>query len=115
MSAGTFLLALLGLASLTYLMRLLGVRLGMASRAKADGAEGDNSPVRLWMDRATVVLISGVAAVSWFFSGHEVADWPRLIGVGLGVTAVILRVPMLFCVLLAMVVTAGLRFFGVFA
>lgn len=66
-----------------------------------------------WMDRATVVLIGAVFATTAIFDGQDIADPARLIGVGVGVLASILRVPMLICVLLGMGVCAGIRMTGI--
>ena len=107
-----FLLALAGLAGGTYAMRLLGVRLGARARA---GGETDQPPsaARIWMDRAVVVLILAVAVTGGFFDGQEVADAGKVLGVAAGMTAGILRVPMLLCVVLGMVVCAIIRATGV--
>ncbi|MCM1011420.1 MULTISPECIES: AzlD domain-containing protein [unclassified Brevibacterium] len=71
------------------------------------------SRVTKWMDRATVVLIGAVFATTAIFDGRDLADPARLIGVGVGVLAAILRVPMLVSVVLAMGVCAGLRVSGI--
>lgn len=119
MNPGIFLLALAGLAGGTYAMRLAGVKLGQLSRSKAvdaDGAElpevDSASPARVWMDRATVVLIGAVAASNLLFDGQELTGPARIIGAGVGILAAILRAPMLVCVVIAMAVCAGLRAFG---
>ena len=76
--------------------------------------EGDSTAtVTKWMDRATVVLIGAVFATTAIFDGRDIADPARLIGVGVGVLASILRVPMLICVLLGMGVGAGIRMTGI--
>lgn len=75
--------------------------------------DAPTSRVTKWMDRATVVLIGAVFATTAIFDGRELADPARLIGVGVGVLAAILRVPMLVCVVLAMGVCAGLRVSGI--
>ncbi|WP_231442922.1 AzlD domain-containing protein [Brevibacterium zhoupengii] len=76
--------------------------------------EGDSTAtVTKWMDRATVVLIGAVFATTAIFDGQDVADPARLIGVGVGVLASILRVPMLICVLVGMAVCAGIRLTGI--
>lgn len=77
-------------------------------------SEGDSTAtVTKWMDRATVVLIGAVFATTAIFDGQDIADPARLIGVGVGVLASILRVPMLICVLLGMGVCAGIRMTGI--
>lgn len=76
--------------------------------------EGDSTAtVTKWMDRATVVLIGAVFATTAIFDGQDLADPARLIGVGVGVLASILRVPMLICVLVGMGVCAGIRMTGI--
>ncbi|MCF2571802.1 AzlD domain-containing protein [Brevibacterium sp. UCMA 11754] len=80
----------------------------------AGESEGDSTAtVTKWMDRATVVLIGAVFATTAIFDGQDIADPARLIGVGVGVLAAILRVPMLICVLLGMGVCAGIRMTGI--
>ncbi|HLS33569.1 MAG TPA: AzlD domain-containing protein, partial [Brevibacterium sp.] len=64
-----FFLALAGLAGGTYVMRLLGVRLG--ARARAGGESTEPTGGRLWMDRAVVVLVLAVAVTGGFFEGQE--------------------------------------------
>ena len=77
-------------------------------------SDGDSTAtVTKWMDRATVVLIGAVFATTAIFDGQDIADPARLIGVGAGVLAAILRVPMLICVLLGMCVCAGIRMTGI--
>lgn len=128
MSPAAFLVALAGLAGGTYLIRILGVKLGALSARStsketedADSARGaavsphelSQSPARLWMDRATVVLIVAVAATTMLFEGQEVVGPARIIGAGTGILAALLKAPMLACVVLAMAVCAGLRALGV--
>ncbi|WP_291794367.1 AzlD domain-containing protein [Brevibacterium sp.] len=110
METTPFLLALAGLAGVTYLMRLLGVRLGARARAGGEGTEA--SAARIWMDRAVVVLILAVAVTGGLFDGKEIADAGHVLGVGAGMAAGLLRVPMLLCVLLGMVVCALIRLSG---
>ncbi|TSI19578.1 AzlD domain-containing protein [Brevibacterium aurantiacum] len=139
MSPVSFLIALAALSIGTYAMRFAGVKLGAAIATKgrrrqlarasagaydttgpngtaelAGESEGDSTAtVTKWMDRATVVLIGAVFATTAIFDGQDIADPARLIGVGVGVLAAILRVPMLICVLLGMGVCAGIRMTGV--
>lgn len=81
---------------------------------ESEAPEGDSTAtVTKWMDRATVVLIGAVFATTAIFDGRDIADPARLIGVGVGVLASILRVPMLICVLLGMGVGAGIRMTGI--
>lgn len=90
---------------------------GPAAEAQDNQAgepEGDSTAtVTKWMDRATVVLIGAVFATTAIFDGQDLADPARLIGVGAGVLASILRVPMLICVLVGMGVCAGIRMTGI--
>lgn len=83
------------------------------SAAGADGGGDSTSRATMWMDRATVVLIGAVFATTAVFDGQDIADPARLIGVGVGVLASILRVPMLLCVFLGMGVCAIIRMTGV--
>src|SRR5699024_12399254 len=76
--------------------------------ASADSTER----VTMWMDRATVVLIGAVCATTAVFDGKDIADPARLIGVGAGVLASILRVPMLLAVMIGMAVCAIIRTTG---
>ena len=91
--------------------------MALRGRARGDAAteqEGDSTAtVTKWMDRATVVLIGAVFATTAIFDGQDLADPARLIGVGVGVLASILRVPMLICVLVGMAVCAGIRLTGI--
>ena len=141
MSAGSFLIALAALSIGTYLMRFAGVKLGAAiatkgrrSRAGQVSSVASASPstpaspsasasqstpadsterVTMWMDRATVVLIGAVFATTAVFDGKDIADPARLLGVGAGVLASILRVPMLLAVMIGMAVCAIIRTTGV--
>lgn len=136
MSPVSFLIALAALSIGTYAMRFAGVKLGAAIATKGkrrqlattsagadrpaefagntEDSEGDSTAtVTKWMDRATVVLIGAVFATTAVFDGQDIADPARLIGVGVGVLASILRVPMLICVLLGMGVCAGIRMAGI--
>lgn len=136
MSPISFLIALAALSIGTYAMRFAGVKLGAAIATKgrrrqltptsagahdatapgtpAGEPEGDSTAtVTKWMDRATVVLIGAVFATTAIFDGQDLADPARLIGVGAGVLASILRVPMLICVLVGMGVCAGIRMTGI--
>jgi len=81
--------------------------------ASASDPDEPTSRVTAWMDRATVVLIGAVFATTAVFDGQALADPARLIGVGAGVLAAVLRVPMLVCVILAMAVCAGIRWTGI--
>jgi uncharacterized membrane protein len=69
--------------------------------------------VTMWMDRATVVLIGAVFATTAIFDGKDIADPARLIGVGAGVLAAIVRVPMLLSVVIGMGVCALIRTTGI--
>lgn len=79
----------------------------------ANDADEPTSRVTAWMDKATVVLIGAVFATTAIFDGQDIADPARLIGVGVGVLAAVLRVPMLVCVIVAMAVCAGIRMTGI--
>lgn len=83
------------------------------SAAGSEGGGDSTSRVTMWMDRATVVLIGAVFATTAVFDGQAIADPARLIGVGVGVLAAILRVPMLLCVFLGMGVCAVIRMTGI--
>lgn len=83
----------------------------------ASAGEGDSGAsterVTMWMDRATVVLIGAVFATTAIFDGQDLADPARLIGVGVGVLAAIVRVPMLLAVVIGMGVCALIRTTGI--
>ena len=79
----------------------------------ADDTDEPTSRVTAWMDKATVVLIGAVFATTAIFDGQDIADPARLIGVGVGVLAAVLRVPILVCVIVAMAVCAGIRMTGI--
>ncbi len=127
MSAVSFLIALAGLSLGTYLMRFAGVKVGAAIATKgrrrtptaasagtlpSDPADSTER-VTMWMDRATVVLIGAVFATTAVFDGTDIADPARLLGVGAGVLAAILRVPMLLAVVIGMAVCALIRTTGI--
>ena len=91
-----------------------------ANRDQSTSANRDQSTsadsterVTMWMDRATVVLIGAVFATTAVFDGKDIADPARLLGVGAGVLASILRVPMLLAVMIGMAVCASIRTTGV--
>lgn len=87
---------------------------GIGGSTASAGDPGEpTSRVTAWMDKATVVLIGAVFATTAIFDGQDLADPARLIGVGAGVLAAALRVPMLVCVVLAMAVCAGIRWAGI--
>ena len=122
MSPLTFLLAWAGLVAGTYLLRVVGVKFGAAFATRESSAEPGTEPsaqdrpgaawATVWLDRATVVLIAAVAATSAIFDGKHLADPALIAGVGAGVVAAIIRVPMLVCVIIGMAVCAGLRVSG---
>ena len=60
-----------------------------------------------------MVLIGAVAASTLLFDGQELTGPARIIGAGVGIFAAVLRAPMLVCVVIAMVVCAGLRACGI--
>ncbi|MCU4296475.1 AzlD domain-containing protein [Brevibacterium permense] len=88
---------------------------GQVTAASAGAGDSADSTERLtmWMDRATVVLIGAVFATTAVFDGTDIADPARLIGVGAGVLASILRVPMLLAVVIGMGVCALIRTTGI--
>ncbi|TGD11799.1 AzlD domain-containing protein [Brevibacterium sp. S111] len=88
---------------------------GGAGPAAVENAAPADSTERVtkWMDRATVVLIGAVFATTAIFDGKDIADPARLIGVGVGVFAAIVRVPMLLAVAIGMAVCAVIRMTGV--
>lgn len=90
-----------------------GASVPPTSATGTDGGGDSTSRVTMWMDRATVVLIGAVFATTAVFDGQAIADPARLIGVGVGVLAAILRVPMLLCVFLGMGVCAVIRMTGI--
>lgn len=86
---------------------------GAAASAGAGDSADSTERVTMWMDRATVVLIGAVFATTAVFDGTDIADPARLIGVGAGVLASILRVPMLLAVVIGMGVCALIRTTGI--
>src|SRR5699024_1709162 len=84
-----------------------------ASPAGQSTSADSTERVTMWMDRATVVLIGAVFATTAVFDGKDIADPARLLGVGAGVLASILRVPMLVAVMIGMAVCAIIRTTGV--
>lgn len=86
---------------------------GTAASAGAGDSADSTERVTMWMDRATVVLIGAVFATTAVFDGTDIADPARLIGVGAGVLASILRVPMLLAVVIGMGVCALVRTTGI--
>ncbi|WP_193071219.1 AzlD domain-containing protein [Brevibacterium sp. FME37] len=84
-----------------------------SSEKPAESEVDSTATVTKWMDRATVVLIGAVFATTAVFDGQDIADPARLIGVGVGVLASILRAPMLICVVVGMGVCAGIRMTGI--
>ncbi|GAA1513250.1 AzlD domain-containing protein [Brevibacterium permense] len=86
---------------------------GAAASAGAGDSAESTERVTMWMDRATVVLIGAVFATTAVFDGTDIADPARLIGVGAGVLASILRVPMLLAVVIGMGVCALIRTTGI--
>ncbi|UZD61801.1 AzlD domain-containing protein [Brevibacterium sp. JSBI002] len=86
---------------------------GAAASAGAGDSADSTARVTMWMDRATVVLIGAVFATTAVFDGTDIADPARLIGVGAGVLASILRVPMLLAVVIGMGVCALIRTTGI--
>lgn len=126
MSPLIFIISVAALSIGTFAMRFAGVKVGgalaMRARTRSEpggdhqepSADGSTTAVTEWMDRATVVLIAAVCATTAVFDGRDLADPARLIGVGVGVLAAIVRVPMLICVFLGMGVCAVLRMSGAF-
>ena len=86
---------------------------GTTASAGAGDSADSTERVTMWMDRATVVLIGAVFATTAVFDGTDIADPARLIGVGAGVLASILRVPMLLAVVIGMGVCALIRTTGI--
>lgn len=86
---------------------------GTAASTGTEDSADSTERVTMWMDRATVVLIGAVFATTAVFDGTDIADPARLIGVGAGVLASILRVPMLLAVVIGMGVCALIRTTGI--
>lgn len=112
MNATTFLISAAALTLGTYAFRYLGVRLGSRmSRRQSDPQTP--SPTRSWIDRAATVLIGAVCITSAVYVGQDFAGGSRIAGVGAGIVAAVLKLPMLVCVLIGMAVCAGCRWAGV--
>lgn len=121
MNTPLFLAAGGALVAATYLLRVGGVVWG---RRMSGGRPDPSEPgatassgftpdaLRLWLDRATVVVLVSVAATQTVYDGQDITGVSRILGVGVGVLALWRRLPMLLAVLLAMVVTATARLAG---
>ncbi|MFT4136334.1 AzlD domain-containing protein [Microbacterium sp.] len=84
----------------TYAIRLAGTASkGIELPAKVDRG----------LEQSVAVLLAAVAATSTLFDGQDLADWTRTAGVLAGVTAAILRLPLILIVLIAGLATALLR------
>lgn len=92
------------LATGTYLLRLAGFRLG--NRLTLSPASS-----ALLADAATTLLVA-VAAVSTFYQGVEFAGFARPIGVVMAAFLAWRRQPLIVVILVAAIVTAGLRLLG---
>lgn len=111
MNSTTFLISVAALALGTYAFRYLGVRFG-ARMSRRQSDPDSPSPTRLWFDRAATVLIGAVCITSTVYVGQDFAGGSRLAGVGAGILAAVLRLPMLACVGIGMAVCAGCRLAG---
>ncbi len=92
------------LAAGTYLLRLAGFRLG--SRLTLSPAAS-----ALLADAATTLLVA-VAAVSTFYAGVGFAGFARPVGVAVAAFLAWRRQPLILVILVAALVTAGLRLLG---
>ncbi|MHA2790131.1 AzlD domain-containing protein [Corynebacterium sp. S7] len=106
MSTTGFLTGLLILAVGTYLIRLSGVLVG--AKTQGDSAQ----QVRLWLDRAAVLILLGVAVTQMMYDGSEIAGLSRIIGVICGVLALAWKRSLILAVVVAMAATALLRILG---
>ncbi|MEG3134698.1 AzlD domain-containing protein [Rouxiella sp. T17] len=93
------------LAAGTYLLRFAGYKLG--SRLTLSPAA-----TALFADAATTLLLA-VAAISTFYEGENFAGFARCLGVGVAAYLAWRRRPLIVVILVAAVVTAGLRLLGV--
>lgn len=102
---GLFIAGMAILSLGTYLMRLggakLGRRLNFSERAQA-----------LLSDAATVLLFS-VALATTFYEGEHFAGMARVLGVAFAVFLAWCKVPLIFVIVAAAVVTALLRTAGI--
>lgn len=89
------------LAVATYVIRYAGVR--------ASGSVRVGPELEEVLDRGIIVMLAAVATTSALFDGHEPADPARAVGVALGGTAALLRLPLIVVVLVAGGATAVLR------
>lgn len=100
-----FILGIALLSAGTYLMRLggakLGSRLALSERSQA-----------LLSDAATVLLFS-VALATTFYEGEHFAGMARVLGVAFAVFLAWRKVPLIFVIVAAAVVTALLRLAGI--
>lgn len=89
----------------TYLMRLAGAKLGNRL------VLSESSSLML-ADAATVLLFS-VAIATTFYENAHFAGVARVAGVAIAVFLAWRKVPLIFVIAVAALVTAGLRYFGV--
>ncbi|WP_018296801.1 AzlD domain-containing protein [Corynebacterium lubricantis] len=106
MSTAGFLTGLIILAVGTYLIRLSGVLVG--ARAQGDSAKN----IRLWLDRAAVLILLGVAVTQMVYEGSDLAGPARIIGVTMGVLSLFWKRSLILAVVIAMATTAVLRMVG---
>jgi len=93
--------AVLGTAAGCYLLKLLG--LSLPERVL------DHPTVRRVADLVPVALLSALVAVQVFASGTELVLDARLVGLGAGVVALLLRAPFLVVVVVAAASAALVR------
>lgn len=97
--------AILTLAAGTYLMRLAGLLL----RGRVTVPER----VERYVDLGATALLVALVATAALVDGDGFAGWARAGGVAVGALAALLRAPFVLVVVLAALMTAGLRLLGV--
>ncbi|EMT6577840.1 TPA: AzlD domain-containing protein [Providencia rettgeri] len=87
----------------TYLMRASGALL----RGRVVLSENN----KMLFSAAAIVILFSVAVTSTLFSGDEISDWPKIVGVLVAGVLTWFKKPFIIIVLSAAIVTALLRLF----
>jgi uncharacterized membrane protein len=105
MTSLSLVFGILTLATATYALRISGILLG----SKATLTPQATSTLNL----GTTVLLLAVAATAALYDGSQLDGFARPLGVLAATVCVICKQPILVTVLVAAIVTAGLRLLGV--
>lgn len=104
MTSTSLVLGIMILAAATYTFRISGVMLG--SRATLT-PQATNT-----LNLGTTVLLLAVAATAALYDGSQLDGFARPLGVVTGATCALCKQPIIVTVLVAAIVTAGLRLLG---